>query len=261
MFEQRSSLRLAAAIEPLGGTAREAFVQLRRAEVQGVLWPTTVRGLRPRDLDRGARHDLEVVLRRLELELAAVELPIPPEHYALPEKVDRAVSAAGEAIRFAAEFGRVPVCMRLPDLGSGAAEVDREASQDAIAAIVATADRFGVILSDERVPIADRSSFGEVVGVGLDPVALLAGGIDPAAAALEHGRRLASARLADLDAAGVRLPPGEGGRLDLMRYRVALELASWEGFVLIDPRQWRDPRSGVIGTVAAWREAGAPVEP
>jgi len=265
MFEQTPGIRLAAAIEPLGPVVREAFATLRAAGVRGVQWPAAAAGLRPRDLDRGARRDLRAVLRRFELELAGLDLPIPPEHFADPARVDRAVAATEEAVRFASEFARVPVCMRLPVPGaSGAGGADEAASdgaEAAIAAVLAAADRHGVRLADETVPLAVGTPHGEVVGLGLDPVALLAAGVDPAGAALEHASAIVSARLSDLDAAGVRVPPGRGGRLDVVRYRVALEIGGVGGFVVVDPRQWSDPRGGIVASVEAWREAGSPVEP
>lgn len=283
MPEENSRLRLATAIEPLGLSAREAFAHLRRIGVRGVQWPAAAAGLRPRELDRGARRDLQAALRRLELELSGVDLPIPPEHFGQADRVDRAVAAAEEAIRFAAEFARVPVSMRLPTR-SGREETasapettdsrrespkDRDPSRSpshgetetAIAAVLAVADRHGVRLADETVPLSTSIPDRELVGLGLDPVALLAAGVDPAAAALERGRDVAAARLGDLDAAGIRVPPGSGGRLDVVRFRVALEIAGFEGFVVVDPRQWRDPLGGVATSVEVWREAGSPVEP
>jgi sugar phosphate isomerase/epimerase len=263
MFEASSRIRLAAAIEALGTTAREAFAHLRHAGVRGVQWPAAAAGLRPRDLDRGGRRDLATVLRRFELEMSGVDLPIPAEHFGDASRVDRAVAAAEEAIRFAAEFSRVPVCMRLPALRRGDVDGGSASSEaeGAIAAVLAVADRHGVRLADETVPPPDTSSDRALVGLGLDPVALLAGGFDPAAVALERGADVVAARWCDLDAAGVRLPPGLGGRLDVVRYRVSLEIAGFEGHVVIDPRQWNDPIGGVAISVDAWREAASPAEP
>jgi len=257
MFDESSRIRLAAAIEPLGMSAREALPKLQRMGVRGVQWPAAAAGLRPRELDRGARRDLQAVLRRLELELSGVDLPIPPEHFGDVARVDRAVAAAEEAIRFAAEFGRVPVSMRWP-ASRGDSNAEAEA---AVAALLAVAERRGVRFADETVPPPTSGPDREIVGLGLDPVALLAAGIDPAAVALERGPEIVATRLGDLDAAGVRVPPGAGGRLDVVRYRVSLEIAGFDGFAIIDPRQWSDPRGGVAAAAEVWREAGSPAEP
>ena len=262
MPDETSRIRLAAAFEPLGLAAREAFAHLRSIRVRGVQWPAAAVGLRPRDLDHGARRDLHAVLRRCELELSGLDLPIPPAHFLEASRVDRAVAAVEEAVRFAADFGRVPVCLRLPRKDEAAGDDGADDSADtALDAVRAVADRFGVRLADETVPLAIGTPHGEVVGLGLDPVAFLASGVDPAAAALEHAGRVIAARLSDLDASGVRVPPGQGGRLDVVRYRVALEVGGFDGFLVIDPRQWSDALRGVAAAAEAWRGAGLPVEP
>lgn len=243
---------VAVALEGLGLEPREAFAALRELGIAGVQWPAMRGGLRPRELDASGRRDLQSTLRRHELSMSGVDLWIPPEHFGDPSRVDRAVAAVEESIRFAAEFGRCPVSLRLP-----AAPGDAEASQEtAFAAIGAIAERHGVAIADHAVPIAKR----EGIAIGLDPVAWLAAGHDPAAIAIEHGGAIAAARLADLDRGGLRTPVGDAieGRLDVVRYRVGLEVAGVRRLVVIDPRQWSDPIAGVRRSAAAWTEAGRP---
>lgn len=245
---------VAVALDGLGLEPREAFAVLREIGVSAVQWPAMRSGLRPRDLDASARRDLLSTLRRHELAMSGVDLWIPPEHFGEADRVDRAVAAVEEAIRFAAEFGRCAVSMRLPRVV--ATDADDGGIGSALAAIAGIAERHGVPLADHAVPLAasERSS------IGLDPVALLAAGIDPAAAAMEHAGRVAAARLADLDRGGLRAPVGDpiDGRLDVVRYRVGLEVAGFGGLVAIDPRQWADPLAGVRRSAHAWTEAGRP---
>lgn len=245
---------MAVALDGLGLEPREAFVALRAAGVSAVQWPAMAAGLRPRDLDASARRDLQSTLRRHELSMSGVDLWIPAEHFVERSRVDRAVAAVEEAVRFAAEFGRCPVSVRLP--GPSAREDGEQGLESAISAIAAIADRHGVGLADHAVPSTPRES----VRIGIDPVACLAAGSDPAAVAIEHSGEVAAARLADLDRGGLRSPAGDPreGRLDLLRYRVGLEVAGFRGLVAIDPRQWSDPLAGVRRSAIAWTEAGRP---
>lgn len=243
---------VAVALEGLGLEPRDAFATLRELGVAGVQWPATRSGLRPKDLDASGRRDLQSTLRRHELAMSGVDLWIPPEHFGDPSRVDRAVAAVEESIRFAAEFGRCPISLRLP-----AVAAEGEASHESVfEAIGAIAERHGVPIADHAVPAAKRES----IAMGLDPVAWLAAGHDPAAVAIEHAGAVAAARLADLDRGGLRAPVGDPieGRVDVVRYRVGLEVAGYRRLVVIDPRQWSDPIAGVRRSAAAWTEAGRP---
>jgi hypothetical protein len=44
-------------------------------------------------------------------------------------------------------------------------------------------------------------------------------------------------------------------RLDVLSYRVAVDVAGYRGLPVVDCRQWNDPRAGVLGSVAAWQRA------
>lgn len=249
MHEPHEGSSLAASFDSLGLPPREALEAIAARSVRGVQWSATMPGVRPRELDASARRDLRASLRRLGLVLVGIDLFIPPEHFRDATRVDRAVAAVEEAVRFAADFARVPVSLRLP----------REAPE-AVAPLVAIAERAGVCLADHELPLGAAGD-SAMLGVGLDPVALLAAGLDPAAAMLEQGAKVAVARLADLGRDGVRLAPrssGGDGRLDLRRYRVAIEVAGKRPAVVIDPRQWRDPLDGIVETVAAWQAASVP---
>jgi sugar phosphate isomerase/epimerase len=92
------------------------------------------------------------------------------------------------------------------------------------------------------------------MGVSLDPAAILAEGGDPVNMVSQLGPRLVSARVVDLLRSGMRGPVGAAGesRLDVLGFRVALEMAGLARFPVIDARQWIDPHAGVLATVQAW---------
>ena len=123
---------VAVAFEGLGLEPREAFATLRELGISGVQWPAMRAGLRPRDLDASGRRDLQSTLRRHELSMSGVDLWIPPEHFGDAGRVDRVVSAVEESVRFAAQFGRCPVSLRLPG-----APADGEAGHESVFASLA----------------------------------------------------------------------------------------------------------------------------
>lgn len=247
---------LAATIGPpleRGLDPREALERIASLGYPAVQWSATTPGIRPRELDRSARRGVLERCRRLELSIAGVDAWIPAGDYLDRERVDRAVHAIEEAIRFAAECAapggeRPIVALSLP-AESGAA----------IDAIAELASRFGVVVADHARPPVRRAG----IGLGIDPVAVLADGGDPAAAVVAAGSDLASARLADLQRSGLRGPilePGEA-RLDLLAYRVALDLAAVRRPLVADARQWRDPLGGLAATLDRWRAGSATLEP
>lgn len=217
---------------------------------------------RPRDLGRSARRDIAAMARRAEVIISGVDLWIPPEHFVDPSRADRAVSAACEAVEFAAEVvalasdGRTPaLSIALPraEAGSGAPV------ESAARPIAERAQRAGAVVADHQWPAHERST-GEPIGVGIDPAAVLANesAVSPAKAASRMGARLAGARLSDLSASGERVEPGRGGggRLDVMAYLVALSTAGYLGSVVVDLRGLADPR-GAARRVAELPEVRA----
>ncbi len=233
-----------------GLDVREGIERLRSLGYRSVQWSATLAGVRPRELDAGARRDLRVILRRLGMAAAGVDLWIPVEHFADPARVDRAVAAAVEAIGLAGDLGGVPLSIRLPD---------GDDLQGAVAAVLAAAERHGVMVADHaRPPCGDSRC-----GIGLDPVAELAAGADPVERVFECGGRIAVARLSDLTRSGLRSPVGGDAserRLDVVRYRVALAVQSPQCRVVADARQWGEVEEGLRQSLVAWRDAGRPVE-
>jgi sugar phosphate isomerase/epimerase len=235
-----------------GRSVREALEHLRALGFAGVQWSATLPEARPRDLGASARRDLKAVLRRFDLRVSGIDLWVPPEHFVDASRVDRAVAATVEAIGLAGDLGRCPLSLRLP-----AVQADGDAVGGVLDAILATAERSGVAIADH----ADPACADPRCGIGIDPVAEFAAGRDPVAVVFERAGRIVAARLCDLTRSGLRAAVGGGGgegRLDTLRYRVALEVAGFHGMVVVDARQWAEIDAGLRRSIEVWREAGRP---
>jgi len=166
------------------------------------------------------------------------------------ETVQRAVDAVVASIDLAADLGRCPVSLVMPgtEVDAGVHDV-----------ITTHAINRGVLLADHGV---DAVSTGASQGIGIDPVAMLSSGIDPVGLVHAAGARLVSVRLADMDEAGLRVPPGTDGtgRLDLAGFKIALTLRSWVSGVVVDLRQLADPVAGMEQARVAWNAADASSE-
>lgn len=229
---------LAPTLAPLQVAPAEAFRRLAALGFRRVQLAATQPGFRPRELDRSARRDLGATLRRREMTVAGIDLWIPPAHFLDPARVDRAVAATIETLKLAADLDRCPVCLELPEDGTG---------DEVIATMRDAALHEGIALADHAVPPAERPG----IGVGVDPVAWMADGRDPVEAVAMAGERLVSARVGDLLRGGLRGPlGGDGGRLDVAAYHTALALRAVP--VVIDARQWADPWAGLERTARAW---------
>ncbi len=239
--------RLAPTLGELGPRPRDALDRLSAVGFRSVQLSASQAGLRPRDLDRSGRRDLLGRLRRLEMTAAGVDLWIPESHLTDPAQIDRAVAAILDAVGLAADLGRCPLSLMFPS--------DDEAMPPTVVeAIAERALRHGVAVADHRVPPAER----EDIGVGIDPATWLGRGQDPVEAVATHAQRLATARLSDLAGSGERLPVrGEPeGRLDVFRYRHALDTSGYQGHVVVDLRGWSDPWGDLPAAAQAWAAAG-----
>lgn len=198
-------------------------------------------GFRPRELDQSGRRDLLASLRRHELTISGVDLWIPIADFNNAARVDHAMSAVFGTVRFAADLGRVPVSLILPEDDKIVGTISERAAHD------------GVELADHRVPI--RTSEG--IGIGIDPAAWLSQNLDAAAAALSSASRLVSARVCDLFTSGLRGPIGDRqeGRLNVLEYQVALASAGYSRAVVLDARQWRDVPQGLQQSKLEWERA------
>jgi sugar phosphate isomerase/epimerase len=234
---------------PGRGDVRQQIAWVRSRGVDAVHLNSAAPGIRARDLDRSGRRDLAAVLRRHGLRLGGVDLWIPPEHFADPARVDRAMASLMATLDMAGEVGALVngsvegsvVGVMLP--GSLAA--------DQVAVLAEHATDTGVRIADHALP--PRTSTGNL-GVGLDPAACLASGIDPAATASRCGRCVFAARLSDVSRipGGGRVPVGSGeGSLDVTAYAVALFTAGFGGRLAIDLRGLADANHAVESALRA----------
>ena len=215
-----------------GDDPRPALQLLADAGFHHVQLSAALPGMRPRDLDRSARRDLLARLRRIELTAVGVDLWIPEEHFTAPEHADRA-AAVLDAITFAADLGRVPLSLRLPD------GMDDHVAQ----AWRSRAEICGVAIANHSpTPHA-------LLHAGIDPAALLAAALDPAAHA-SNVPRLAAARFSDFRDES-RVAPGSG-RLDVLAYQVALVSRRFESPVALDLRRVVNPWAALDTAIDAW---------
>ncbi|MCC6908525.1 MAG: hypothetical protein IT430_11325 [Phycisphaerales bacterium] len=219
------------------GDPRAALQHIAQSGFRHVQLSAALPGMRPRDLDRSARRDLLARLRRIELTVAGIDLWVPVEHYTLPEHADRAAAAVLEAIELAADLGRVPLSIRLPD-GVG---------EEIVSAWRSRGETCGVIIAD-HAPQPNA-----LLGSGIDPAALLAAGLDPVALT-SRAANLVAARFSDYRDES-RTTPG-AGRLDVLAYQVALVSRSFEAPVALDLRRVADPMSALGAALSAWAATG-----
>ncbi len=239
---------LGVTIAPLGDAAA-AIAWASARSFRGVQLSATQPGMRPRDLGPSARRDLRATLVRHEVIASGIDALVPPSHLLDPQHAERAVDAICAACELAAELGRAPVVIQLPDVAPDGAGSGRRAA--AVSMIAAAADRVGV-------SVADLGGGAEApwppVGMAIDPAAMIAAGGDPASAASRAGGRLVAARVVDQLRSGLRGPVGvrSEARLDVLAFRIALDTAGFRGLPVVDCRQWTDPRAGAEQCLAAW---------
>jgi sugar phosphate isomerase/epimerase len=251
---------------PLRGGTLEGVLSAARAwGVPSVQLDATRSGLRPRELGQRDRRDLMGTLQRQDTRLSGIDLFLPRRHFQQTQHVDRATSAALQAIELAADLGRVPLSLPLP-IGL--------VSQDVLGTLIEAVEGRGVPLAvhaedrlDDLLSWADSVDLA-TVGIGLDPGAVIARGMDPAKQTHRLGHRLISARLSDFlpqedpkDHQPGRLLEGDRvalgkGDLDELGYRVALGLTSRRvGPVVLDVRQLSDPAAAAQEAIRRWRAA------
>lgn len=254
-----SDLRLAPTLGPiadaLAGSPRTALAKVAELGFGAVQLDATLSGMRPRELDQGARRDLAVVLRRQGLAVAGVDFFIPPDHYHDPEHLDRASDAARAACSLAADLGRVPLCVGLPTAKADAGVVD---------ALLNAADQAGVplVVHDEAnldaLPGWLKQHARHLVVAGIDPAALLFNRADPTKAVASLGATPLFARLSDAkqgSADTARVTLGSGG-LDVTAYRVVVDLAPQRlGPVVLDLRSLASPLAAATTAGKVWERS------
>lgn len=241
------------ALAPSAGADPRAPIEAVAAlGVRGVVIDVSSPGLRPRELGRSARRDLAAILRRRELELAGLDLFIPPEHLTQPATAQRAIDAACQALEMAGELAPL-VGGRSRPLVSALLPADLpEGTRQSLAQC---AQGHGATLADHAL-MREESTPTPGIGVGVDPVFYLTDGRSPGKAVTRAGAELASARLCDTSAMGRCVVGAQGGKLDLTGYAGAL-IVSGQPWVTLDVRGLPEPLIGATKAIEAWRDAGA----
>lgn len=231
--------------------ARRVWTLAAAAGCAGVQLNAALPGLRPRELDRSARRDLGVELRRRGLVCSGVDLFVPPEHLSDPSKADRAVSSLSAAVELAAELGgRAGVCAVFP----------KNAAPGVVEQLASKALHAGVRLVNCAHPVDEAGELS--MAVGLDCAAVLAGDGDPARVLARLGARVGVVRVADVSRGTVlqRVAPGSrAGRLDVFALRVAMEISAPSAAGVLDLRGVGSWEAALAQAVAAW--TGGPAGP
>lgn len=228
------------------GAVRAHLAQVARTGVRTVQLDAAMPTVRPRELDRSARRDLAALLRREELGLSGADLWIPADHFTTPAHQDRAVHACAQAMALLADLAS----LNAHPPGVLAIRLDTQTPTEVLDALAAAGDTTGVRLADCAWPPADPADRPALIGVGLDPAALLAAGADPVEAVGPLVAQLVSARLSDL-ADGLRVEPGTG-QLDLDAFRAALSIAQNTSHVVLDLRQVDDQPGALTRMLSRW---------
>ncbi len=218
------------------GAAPSCFTLAVKFNIAGVQFDASQPGLRPRELDGGARRDVAATLRRHELVASGIDCFIPVERFGQLDAVERAMTALFESIAFAEFLGRVPVSLFMPHDAQLANTICLEAA------------RRGVLLADFVRPQGCVQC-----GVGIDPAAILLEQKNPAQEVSVASDRLVAARINDIDQVGQRVSIGHG-RLDALAYRIALEVSGLQSLPVIDCRSWRQPVEESAQCVKLWND-------
>jgi len=223
----------------IAGDPREALDFVARAGFRYVQLSAAVPAMRPRELDRSARRDLLARLRRIELTPAGLDLWIPEEHLLDAAQMDRAVAAMVDAVELAADLGRIPLSIRLPE----------KTEPRHVAHLAQRAETCSV-------PLAQHGPAFPELPRGIDPAESILAGLDPA---LEAARAplLAAARFSDADRVGGagRVTPGSG-KLDILEYQVALLSRGFARPVTLDLRALPQPRRIAVSCRDEWESTG-----
>lgn len=230
------------------GTA-DACAWVRDGRIRGIALDAARPDCRARELGRSARRDLAAMVRRAELELAGIDLWIPPEHFLDDARAERAFEAvrlnaelAAELARLVGGDSRAVVSVQLPPSLDDATRAE----------LGQHADRFGAVLAD-HTPGPIRAAPGLVVGV--DPAACIMAGESAGKRAVAGGAS-SSLRLSDMNSTGRCAVGSEGARLDLKGYAGACLTVGGVGrhWITIDTRGIHDPARGVAQGLTGWRD-------
>lgn len=236
----RSGVPLAPTVASLHTDLRRGLDMLRRAGFRAVqLAASGENGMRPRTMSASEVRDVALTLRRQELQVAGLDLWIPPDHFTDQVHVDRAIAAVEAAADLLAQ---------LPHGGRGAISItlsDVLPHADIMQTLVASAHATGVRLAVLGPDPADLPTGCVPV---IDPPDWLVRGWDPVAAASDP---TSVPRLCDR-VGGMRAAPAADGELDVQAYRVTCEVADSDRAVVADLRGLPDAVAALRAMQSAW---------
>jgi hypothetical protein len=223
----------------------DAAAWVRDQRVRGLTLDAGRPDCRARELGRSARRDLGAMLRRTEVEMAGIDLFIPPEHYTDPAKCERAFETVQQTAMLAVELSRLVGGRSRPVVSITLPKSLPEHERNGLTAVF---EKYGAIGADHTPGAPAPSTW---LGTGIDPAACFLASAEPARLATEPG--VVALRLTDLNATGRCAVNAEGGRLDLVAYTGAT-LTSDLRWITADTRGVGDPARAVKAAVHAWRE-------
>ncbi len=188
------------------------------------------------------------MLRRTELELAGIDLWIPPEHYTDPDKSERAMETLQQTVVLATELARLAGGRSRPmvsvTLPAGLPESDR-------GVINQLGERHGALIGDHAPDGPDSMGSG-IAGlvVAVDPASCIMGGVSPE----QRVHRCGALRLTDANTNGRCIVGSSGGRLDLAGYAGAC-LTSGQRWIITDAWGIEDGERAIDAAVSVWRDA------
>ena len=244
---------------PAGSDARVFFAWARELGYEQVQLDLTQPTLRPRELDGSARRDVAKTILRSGLQLAGVDLFVPPADFLDAARVDRATGAVLAAIECGADLR--PGCVVSVVLPAG---ID----VGVLRAIAAQAERFGVRVADHAWPARQiDDSMGHAVGIGIDPAAMMvqtnATGAKGSVAVSARDIPNAVATLAAAPIAARWSEAGIVGRiahgdrasgLDVLQYAAVLGARGYGGAMVVDLRSVVEQGGAARGAARVWGE-------
>lgn len=225
---------------------RDQFREAARLGARGLVFDAAG-DLAPQRLSETGRREVRHLLRSVELELIAVNLPT-RRPFDTIDGLDDRLARAEQAFAMAYELGTKLVLVRIGAVPAETETARRGALTASLAELARRADRHGVRLAIETGSEPGSELAGVLaaldlpsLAVSLDPGSLLRRGHDPIQAARALAVWVVHAYATE---AGGR---ADSGALDWAEYLGALEEIDYRGFLTI----WPDPAADPAASFAA----------
>lgn len=253
-----SSAVLSATVAPLlshvPGRFKGAFHAIAEAGLHAVQLSASVPGMRPRELDRRARKDLQAQIARSGLMIAGIDLMIPRDHWLDSQFQDHAVSAMTATLQMAADLGHLTVSTALP-----VQDLPEDIRHHLLSAVDGYQIALAVHAEDQLDALNTWQQQTSIDGLqtALDPAGLIAMHMNPTDTLLQHTDRLRLLRLDDFDqllvgAEGGRCPLGKG-ELDIQSLKIAAGTVNALRSIVIELRGLREPVTAMHQAVEQWQ--------